>query len=74
MPAERFFSRRGKRKTGGRAKWARYTLLELVKFGKLYGTKSWLVAKLEYFNPADSVKDRIALAMVENAEKRGLLK
>jgi len=49
-------------------------LLELVKFGKLYGAKARLVAKLEYFNPAGSVKDRIALAMVEDAEKRGLLK
>jgi len=49
-------------------------LLELVKFGNAYGAKSRLIAKLEYFNPAGSVKDRIALAMVEDAEKRGLLK
>jgi len=48
-------------------------LLELVKFGGFHGVKSKLIAKLEYFNPAGSVKDRIALAMVEDAEKQGLL-
>jgi cysteine synthase A len=49
-------------------------LVKLTNYGKkneLYGT---VVAKLEYFNPAGSVKDRIALAMVKDAEERGLLK
>jgi cysteine synthase A len=49
-------------------------LLELNKFsaGKHIGTS--IIAKLEYFNPAGSVKDRIALAMVEDAERKGTLK
>ncbi|MDR0611585.1 MAG: cysteine synthase A [Planctomycetaceae bacterium] len=49
-------------------------LLELKKFGTDQGVKSKLVAKLEFFNPAGSVKDRIALAMIEAAEAQGLLK
>jgi cysteine synthase A len=49
-------------------------LLELGRFSEGLGLKARLVAKLEYFNPAGSVKDRIALAMVEDAEKKGLLK
>lgn len=48
-------------------------LLELVSFGKFYSLKARLIGKLEYFNPLGSVKDRIALAMVENAEAKGLL-
>jgi cysteine synthase A len=49
-------------------------LLELSAFGKEQGLRGRLVAKLEYFNPLGSVKDRIALAMIEDAEERGLLK
>ncbi len=49
-------------------------LLELVNFEKKNGLKAKVVAKLEYFNPAGSVKDRIALAMIEDAERRGVLK
>jgi cysteine synthase A len=49
-------------------------LLELSGYGKDLGLRGRLVAKLEYFNPLGSVKDRIALAMIEDAEKKGLLK
>ncbi|HBG56904.1 MAG TPA: cysteine synthase A [Porphyromonadaceae bacterium] len=49
-------------------------LLKLNHFGKSEGAKANLIAKLESFNPLGSVKDRIALAMVEDAEKNGLLK
>ena len=49
-------------------------LLELSNYEKLHGLKAQLIAKLEYFNPASSVKDRVALAMIEDAEARGLLK
>jgi len=49
-------------------------LLELVNYEKANDLKAFIVAKLEYFNPAGSVKDRIAKAMVEDAEARGLLK
>ncbi|MDR0385427.1 MAG: cysteine synthase A [Prevotellaceae bacterium] len=49
-------------------------LLELSSYGKSKSIEARLIAKLEYFNPAGSVKDRIALAMVEDAEKSGILK
>ncbi len=49
-------------------------LLQLDNFVKRAGVEATILAKLEYFNPAGSVKDRIALAMIENAEKLGLLK
>lgn len=49
-------------------------LLELGKFSKLKGLKTPIIAKVEYFNPGGSVKDRIALAMIEDAEQKGLLK
>ena len=49
-------------------------LLELTHIEKEYGLKAKIVAKLEYFNPAGSVKDRIALSIIEDAEKRGILK
>ena len=48
-------------------------LLELTNLEKKYGLKARILAKLEYLNPAGSVKDRIALAMIEDAEKKGLL-
>ena len=49
-------------------------LLELSKFSAEKRLEARLIAKLEYFNPAGSVKDRVALAMIEDAEKRGVLK
>ena len=49
-------------------------LLKAAKFGRANGLESELLVKLEYFNPAGSVKDRIAKAMIEDAEKRGVLK
>ena len=49
-------------------------LLELTHIEKKYGLKAKILAKLEYFNPAGSVKDRIAKAMIDDAEKKGLLK
>ena len=49
-------------------------LLELGEFSKQNGAGANLIAKLEYFNPAGSVKDRAALAMIEDAEQKGLLK
>jgi len=49
-------------------------LLELTHIEEKYGLKAKLLAKLEYFNPAGSVKDRIAKAMIEDAEAKGLLK
>ena len=49
-------------------------LLELTKFSEAKGLKTPVIAKIEYFNPGGSVKDRIALAMIEDAEKKGLLK
>ncbi len=49
-------------------------LLELTHIEKEYGLKAKILAKLEYFNPAGSVKDRVAKAMIDDAEKRGLLK
>ena len=49
-------------------------LLKLTHIEKKYGLKAKLLAKLEYFNPAGSVKDRIAKAMIDDAEEKGLLK
>ncbi|MDR1524411.1 MAG: cysteine synthase A [Tannerella sp.] len=48
-------------------------LLELNSFGEHHSLAAKLIGKLEYFNPLGSVKDRIALAMVEDAEKNGIL-
>jgi cysteine synthase A len=48
-------------------------LLELRSYGKAFSLKARVIGKLEYFNPLGSVKDRIALAMVEDAEAKGLL-
>ena len=49
-------------------------LLELNKFSENKGLSTPLIAKVEFFNPGGSVKDRIALAMIEDAEKKGILK
>lgn len=49
-------------------------LVELNKFSKSKGIDTPLIAKVEFFNPGGSVKDRIALAMIEDAEQKGLLK
>ena len=49
-------------------------LLELTHIEKAHDLKAKIVAKLEYFNPAGSVKDRIARAMIDDAEAKGLLK
>ena len=48
-------------------------LLELKNFEQAYDLKASIFAKLEYFNPAGSVKDRIAKAMIEDAEEKGIL-
>lgn len=52
----------------------RTPLLELTNYEKKNNLEAKILVKLEYFNPNQSVKDRIALAMVEDAEKKGLLK
>lgn len=49
-------------------------LLELTNIEKAYGLEARLLAKLESFNPGGSAKDRVALAMIEDAEARGILK
>ena len=49
-------------------------LMELSGYSAKYGLEGNIVAKLEAFNPAGSVKDRVALSMIEDAEERGLLK
>ncbi len=51
----------------------RTPLLELVNYEEKYGLKAKIVAKLEYFNPSGSVKDRIAKGMIEEAERTGKL-
>ena len=52
----------------------RTPLMELAEYSRKYGPKQNIIAKLEAFNPAGSVKDRVALAMIEDAEARGALK
>ncbi|NLK70114.1 MAG: cysteine synthase A [Clostridiales bacterium] len=49
-------------------------LLEVVNYEEKHKLKAKIIAKLEYFNPAGSVKDRIAKSMIEDAEKKGILK
>ena len=49
-------------------------MLELVQIEKKEGLLARIYAKLEYFNPAGSVKDRVAAAMIRDAEKKGILK
>lgn len=48
--------------------------MELSRLSRKHDAKAQVVAKLEYFNPGGSVKDRIALAMIEDAETKGILK
>ncbi len=52
----------------------RTPLLELAHLEKKYGLEARILAKVEYFNPAGSVKDRVAKAMIDDAEEKGLLK
>ena len=52
----------------------RTPLMELAEYSRKYGLKQNIIATLEAFNPAGSVKDRVALAMIEDAEARGALK
>ena len=49
-------------------------LLELNKYSQAKGLETPVIAKVEFFNPGGSVKDRIALAMIEDAEEKGILK
>src|SRR5574344_952640 len=49
-------------------------LLELSNYNASKGLQASVIAKLEYFNPAGSVKDRVAFSMIEDAEQKGLLK
>lgn len=49
-------------------------LVEITNVEKELGLEATVLVKLEYFNPAGSVKDRIAKAMIEDAEEKGLLK
>lgn len=49
-------------------------LLELIHIEKKFNTKGKILAKLEYFNPAGSAKDRIAKVMIDDAEQEGKLK
>ena len=48
-------------------------MLELTNVEKIYNLKAKVIAKLEYFNPAGSVKDRVAKAMIDDAEEKGIL-
>ena len=49
-------------------------MMKLAGYSRKYGLQQDIVAKLESFNPAGSVKDRVGLAMIEDAEARGVLK
>ncbi len=52
----------------------RTPLFELENFAKIEGLEATVLGKLEFFNPAGSVKDRVAMAMIEDAQARGILK
>lgn len=52
----------------------RTPLLELIHIEEAYGLKARILAKLEYLNPAGSVKDRVAKMMIEEAERTGRLR
>ena len=52
----------------------RTPLLELRYIEEKYQANAKIIAKLEYFNPAGSAKDRVAIAMINDAEKNGILK
>ena len=49
-------------------------LVELNKYSALRGLRKPVIAKVEFFNPGGSVKDRVGLAMIEDAERKGTLK
>ena len=49
-------------------------LMRVRNFAKAYGVSDSILAKLEYFNPAGSIKDRAALYMIEDAERKGVLR
>ena len=49
-------------------------LVELSKYSKLHGAETPIIAKVEYFNPGGSIKDRVAFSMIEDAERKGILK
>ena len=61
-------------KKSARALIGKTPLLELTNYEKKHGLKASVIAKLEYFNPAGSVKDRAALSMIEDGEKSGRIK
>ena len=74
-----------KKRKGGKTPWQTFIkgtlgligntpLVEVTNVEKELGLEATILVKLEYFNPAGSVKDRIAKAMIEDAEARGLLK
>jgi cysteine synthase len=57
-----------------RSAYRENTFTELTNIERQYKLEAKIIAKLEYFNPAGSVKDRIAKAMIDAAEEKGLLK
>jgi cysteine synthase A len=49
-------------------------LLELSNYSRIKGIRAKIIAKLEYYNPAGSVKDRVGYSMIKEAEDRGIIK